>query len=72
MQIYERLKILREKNEMTQKQVAEYLNIKQQQYSEYERGKREIPFRYLIEIARLYGTSLDYIAGLNGDINRHW
>lgn len=72
VQLCERLRILREKNELTQKQLAERLMIRQQQYSEYERGKREIPVHYLVEIARIFGTSMDYIVGLNDDINRHW
>lgn len=72
MHIYERLKDLREDSDLNQKQVAEYLNIKQQQYSEYERGKREMPMRYYIEIARFYKVSLDYIVGLTHDKRKFW
>ena len=67
MQIYERLKDLREDMDMTQTQLAEILGMKQQQYSEYERGFREMPMRVYINLARFYDVSLDYIAGLTND-----
>lgn len=43
MYIYQRLKDLREDNECKQSEIAELLQISQQQYSMYEKGKREIP-----------------------------
>lgn len=61
---YQRLKDLREDAELTQKRVAEVLNITMQQYSLYERGDREIPFHHAITLAQFYKVSLDYIAGL--------
>ena len=61
---YSRIRDLREDNDMTQKQVAEVINITVQQYSLYERGEREIPFHHAITLAKFYKVSLDYIAGL--------
>ncbi|MBQ3126740.1 MAG: helix-turn-helix transcriptional regulator [Clostridia bacterium] len=61
---YRRLRDLREDHEMTQTQVAEYLGMKQSQYCRYERGLRDIPTDILIRLARLYGTSTDYILEL--------
>ena len=61
---YSRIRDLREDNDMTQKQVAEVINITVQQYSLYERGEREIPFHHAITLAKFYNVSLDYIAGL--------
>lgn len=72
MNIGERLKILREKHEMTQAQVAEYLKTTQSYYAQYENNRRPMPFERAVELARLYGVSLDYIGGLTDDINRHW
>lgn len=60
---YPRLKDLREDNDLTQKQVAEFLLITQQQYSLYEKGYRDIPTEYLISLADFYKTSVDYIVG---------
>ena len=68
----ERLRILREKHEMTQTDVAEYLKTTQSYYAQYERGLRQMPFDRVVELARLYGTSLDYIGGLTDDINKRW
>lgn len=59
-----RIKDLREDNDMTQKQVAEYLHIRQNTYSQYETGHRQIPIESLIALAKLYKTSTDYILGL--------
>lgn len=59
-----RLKDLREDNNLTQKAVAKYLNVKQNTYSQYESEKRQIPLEALIALARFYNTSVDYILGL--------
>lgn len=61
---YPRLKDLREDNDLVQKQVADYLGIDQRVYSNYETGKREIPTRYVVMLAKFYKTSTDYILGL--------
>ena len=58
-----RLKEIREDKDLYQKDVADYLKIKQQQYSEYEIGKRLIPINYLSELADFYDTSIDYLLG---------
>lgn len=60
-----RIKDLREDNDLTQTQVADYLHIKQNTYSQYETGKRQIPLECLIALAKLYKTSTDYILGLS-------
>lgn len=64
---YPRLRDLREDNDLTQQQIADYLNMKQSQYSRYERGVRDIPTDILIRLAKLYKTSTDYILGLTNN-----
>ncbi len=64
---YPRLRDLREDRDLSQEQVAEYLGMKQPQYSRYERGLRDIPTDILIRLALFYGTSTDYILGLTND-----
>ena len=59
-----RIRELREDNDLTQAQVAEYLSIKQNTYSQYENGQRQIPLDSLVALAKLYKTSTDYILGL--------
>lgn len=61
---YPRLRDLREDNDMSQRQVAEYLGMKQPQYNRYERGLRDVPTDVLIKLAKLYKVSTDYILGL--------
>ena len=58
-----RLKEIREDRDLQQKEVAAALGIKQQQYSEYEIGKRLIPINYLYKLAVFYHTSIDYLVG---------
>lgn len=70
MNFGERLRILREKNELTQAEVAEYLRTSQSYYAQYENDRRPIPFERVVELSRLYNVSLDYIAGFTDDINR--
>lgn len=64
---YPRLKDLREDHDLTQLQVANYLGMKQPQYSRYERGLRDVPTDVLIQLAHLYRTSTDYILGLTNN-----
>lgn len=61
MGYYKRIRDLREDNDMTQQQVADYLKMKQPQYSRYEKGYRDIPSDVLIALADLYNTTTDYI-----------
>lgn len=59
----QRLKEIREDKDLKQSEVAKVLGIKQQQYSEYEIGKRLIPINYLYNLATFYNTSIDYLLG---------
>ena len=59
-----KLKDLREENGVTQTQIAEYLNIKQNTYSHYENEKRQLPIDVLIKLAKYYRVTTDYILGL--------
>lgn len=60
----ERLKELRLENNYTQKQIAEKLNIPSVTYLHYEKSQREPPLSLLCDIAVFYGTSVDYLLGL--------
>lgn len=59
--VYQRIKDLREDNDLTQTEIAKYLNISQRTYSYYETGGREIPISVLIQLAEYYHTSIDYL-----------
>lgn len=60
----ERIRALREDNDLTQKDMAKFLNIAQNTYCQYETGKREIPIDCLIKICKRFKVSSDYILGL--------
>lgn len=59
-----RIRDLREDNNLTQEDIAKYLHIKQNTYSQYENEQRQLPIACLIALAKLYKTSTDYILGL--------
>ena len=70
---YQRLRDLREDGNrvIKQQEVAELLGTTQQTYSLWELGAREIPFHHVITLAKFYGVSIDYIAGLTNNKKRN-
>ena len=60
----EKIQITRESKNITQKQMAEHLNIKQQQYARYEKGINVMPVTYLEPICKILNVSADYIVGI--------
>ena len=56
----EKLRGLREDNDLTQTQVAEVLGTSQTMYARYERGANELPIRHLIILCKFYNVSADY------------
>lgn len=67
MYIYPRFRDLREDMDLKQEEVAKILKTTQTQYSRWERGAQEMPFHNAIILARFYGVTLDYIAGLTNN-----
>lgn len=65
----ERIRDLREDNDKTQQEIADYLGTTQQVYSRYEKGINELPIRHLIALCRYYNVSSDYILGLKEEMN---
>ncbi len=61
---YERIRNLRIDRGFTQKQVAEFLHIKQNTYSQYEIGVLNYPLDVVIRLAQFYDVSVDYLVGL--------
>ena len=60
---FERIRNLRIDGGYTQRQIAEYLHIKQNTYSQYEIGVLNYPVDVLIKLADLYGVSVDFLLG---------
>ena len=61
---FPRIRNIREDNDLTQQEMAEYLSCSQVAYSYYELGRRNIPLDLLIKIALFYDTSVDYLLGI--------
>lgn len=63
----QRIKELREHNNLTQRDMEKILNIPYQQYQRYEKDINKIALKYLIELAKYYNTSTDYILGITDE-----
>ncbi len=61
--ISERLKTLREREGITQEQLAQVLCTTQQIYSRYETAKADLPLHHLYTLTQYYNVSSDYILG---------
>jgi len=66
----EKLRGLREDNDLTQVQVAEVLGTSQTMYARYERGANELPLRHFITLCKLYNVSADYLLHTTPDPRR--
>lgn len=65
--MYKRIRDLREDADLSQTDLANMLHCSQGCYSHYERGTRDIPTEVLIQLARFYNTSVDYLLGETDD-----
>lgn len=63
MSLYKRVRDLREDKDLTQKDIANLLNMQLTVYQRYERGEREIPLWAAIKLADFYKVTLDYLVG---------
>lgn len=63
MELYKKLKELREKNNISQLEISDQLKISRQGYNHYENGKRLPSLETLIDISKLYDVSIDYLLG---------
>ena len=58
-----RLRELREDNDISQTYLAKLLDMSQTGYSKYETGENDIPTAILIKLSDFYDTSIDYLLG---------
>ena len=68
MNIGTRLKELRVEKGLNQKELASYLNITQQTYSDYETGRTNPDIETLIRISTVFETSIDYLLSREDDL----
>ncbi len=63
LMLSKRLKELRKEKGLTQKEIAQLLNIKQNSYSNWETGKKNPSQENLSQLAQILDTSTDYLLG---------
>lgn len=69
--MYPRIRNMREDRDITQAQLAKFLNMSQTGYSKYETGENDIPTAVLIKLSRFYNTSIDYLLGETDHVKRY-
>ena len=70
MKYNERIRALREDNDLKQYQIAELLHIGQKTYSDYELGRTRIPLESVIILAEYYDVDMNYICGVSNMKNK--
>ena len=68
---FRRIEDMRIDHDLTQQNVADFLECNREVYRRYEKGTREIPVWSLIRIAEFYECSVDYMIGFT-DSKRHF
>lgn len=71
MKLNERLKQLRIEKGLSQKDLAQKIEISDRNYQRYEYGEREPVASVLVTLANFYNISLDYLVGRSDDPTRH-
>ena len=66
----EKLRGLREDNDLTQTQIAEVLGTSQTMYARYERGANEMPIHHLVTLCKFYNVSADFLLDTTPDPKR--
>lgn len=59
--VFKNLRALREDNDIKQFEIANYLGVSQNTYSQYETGKIALTDQILIKLADYYNVSIDYL-----------
>lgn len=63
----ERIKGLRQDNDLNQEEVAKLLKVAQTTYSQYELYKRPMPIECSMILCKFYNVSADYILGFSDE-----
>ena len=58
---FKNLRSIREDRDIRQKEVANYLNVSQNTYSQYETGVISLTAEVLIKLSKFYNVSIDYL-----------
>lgn len=64
------IKICRQKLDLTQKKLGMILNVAESTVSGWENGYDDIPLEKLIVFCNIYNYNIDFVVGLNNNINQ--
>lgn len=67
---FRRIEDMRIDHDLTQQNVADFLECNREVYRRYEKGTREIPVWALIRLAKFYDCSVDYLLGVTDSKRR--
>ena len=67
----DRLKTLRKNKKITQKQMAEFLEITDRHFQRYEAGEIDPPTSVTVKLADYFNVSTDYLLGRSDKPNRY-
>ena len=62
-----RIRRIRTQRKLSQTEVASVLGVAQRTYSDYERGRTRLNVLILLQLARFYDVSMDYISGASAE-----
>ncbi len=65
--MYQHIRALREDRDLKQREIAAYLHVSQNTYSQYENGVIALTADVLIALAAYYQTSVDYLLDLTDE-----
>lgn len=64
---YKRLRDTREDKDLSQQDIAKVLQMKYQQYQNYESGKRLMPLNHVKTLCKFYNLSPEYLLGFTNE-----
>lgn len=67
--VAERIKYLREQNEMTQADLARQLGITRSSVNAWEMGISVPSTQYIVDLARIFKVSTDFLLGVKNAVN---
>jgi len=67
--VADRIKFLRESNDLTQSDLARQLGITRSSVNAWEQGISVPSTQYVVELARLFNVSVDYLLGVDASAN---
>ena len=66
----DKLRGLREDNDLTQQELADVLGTSQTMYARYERCANELPIRHFVTLCKFYNVSADDLLGTKPDLRK--